>query len=62
MMEHDKVKAITEWEPLKNVFKLQSFLGLANYYRRFVQSYSARLTPLTDLLKRKLPWHWGPRC
>lgn len=57
MMEHDKVKAIKEWKPPKNVSELRSYLGLANYYRRFIHSYSARTTPPSDLLKKKLPWH-----
>ena len=62
MMERDKVQAINEWEPPKNTSELRSFLGLANYYRRFIKSYSARTAPLTDLLKKKVQWHWGPEC
>ncbi|KAL2923040.1 Transposon Ty3-I Gag-Pol polyprotein [Bienertia sinuspersici] len=42
LMEHDKVQAIIEWEEPKNVSELRSFLGLANYYRCFKKSYSAR--------------------
>ena len=57
MMERDKVQAINEWEPPKNTSELRSFLGLANYYRRFIKSYSARTAPLTDLLKKKVQWH-----
>jgi len=62
MMEDDKMKAIDEWEKAKNVSELRSFLGLANYYRRFIQSYSAKAAPLTDLLKNKIPWNWDDRC
>ncbi|KAL2943047.1 Transposon Tf2-9 polyprotein [Bienertia sinuspersici] len=62
MMEHGKVQAIMEWEEPKNVSELRSFLGLANYYRRFIKSYSARAAPLTDLLKKKVQWRWSEEC
>lgn len=54
MMENDKVQAINEWEPPKNVSELHSFLGLVNYYRRFIKIYLARAAPLIDLLMKKV--------
>ena len=57
-----KVKAIREWTTPKNVSELRSFLGLANYYRRFVEGYSRRVTALTDLLKKGEKWCWSSQC
>lgn len=62
MMDRAKVRAIEEWEPPTNVSELRSFLGLVNYYRRFIQGYSARATPLTNLLKKKVAWQWDEKC
>ncbi|KAL5733419.1 hypothetical protein ACOSQ2_033111 [Xanthoceras sorbifolium] len=52
MMDEAKIKAICEWDPPTKVPELRSFLGLVNYYRRFIKGYSARAAPLTDLLKK----------
>ena len=42
--------------------KLQSFLGLANYCKRFIKGYSKIACPLTDLLKKKRKWEWDAEC
>ncbi|GJR49653.1 UvrD-like helicase, ATP-binding domain, P-loop containing nucleoside triphosphate hydrolase [Tanacetum coccineum] len=57
-----KIKAIQDWEPLTKVTKLRSFLGLVNYYRRFIMGYSAIASPLTDLLKKNKAWIWDEEC
>ena len=54
--------AIQEWEPPTKVHELRSFLGLVNYYRRFIKGYSARAAPLTDLLKKNKAWEWTTKC
>ena len=59
MMENAKVKAILEWEPPSKVPELRSFLGLVNYYRRFIKGNSAKAAPLTDMLKKNITWHWS---
>ncbi|KAJ7961417.1 Retrotransposon protein, putative, Ty3-gypsy subclass [Quillaja saponaria] len=61
-MDLDKVKAIQEWKTPTNVTELRSFLGLANYYRRFVEGYSRKAAPFTELLKKGTVWHWGEPC
>ena len=57
-----KVKVIKEWQIPKNVKELRSFLGLANYYRRFISGYSKKTTPLTELLKKGVVWNWNKDC
>lgn len=47
-----KIKAITEWPKPKNLKALRGFLGLAGYYRRFVQSFGAISRPLSALTKK----------
>ena len=62
MMDPAKVQAIQEWKPPTKVPELRSFLGLVNYYRRFIKGYSAIASPLTDLLKKNRTWQWTQEC
>ena len=58
-MDPEKVKAIVEWPtPLKTVRDVRSFLGLAGYYRRFVNGFSKTAAPLTELLKKDKNFEW----
>lgn len=54
-MDERKVRAIVEWTAPTKVSELRSFLGLANYYQRFVKNYSRIVASLTDLLKMDKP-------
>lgn len=58
-MDPKKVQAIEEWQPPKDVHEIRSFLGLTNYYRRFVKRYSEIARPLTDLTKKAEEWKWS---
>ncbi|CAM5166032.1 unnamed protein product [Eretmochelys imbricata] len=60
----DKVDAIQKWPAPKSKKQVQSFLGLAGYYRRFVMLYSQIAAPLTDLTKKKQPnaVQWTKKC
>lgn len=46
-----KVQAISEWPMPNTVYDVRSFLGLTNYFRKFIQGYAVLARPLTDLLK-----------
>ena len=46
-VEPSKIEAVMNWEKPKNASEIRSFLGLAGYYRRFVQGFSSIATPLS---------------
>ena len=57
-----KLQAVREWKTPTNVREVQSFLGFANYNRKFIQGYSKTAIPLTNLTKiatNKMAWQWG---
>jgi RNase H-like domain found in reverse transcriptase/Integrase zinc binding domain len=59
-MQQDEVAAVMEWPTPRTKVELQSFLGLANYYRRFISNFSAVVAPLTDATKgEKKAFDWG---
>ena len=54
----EKVKAISEAPEPKNVAELHSFLGMINYYGRFLPNMSTQLAPLYRLLRKDVQWSW----
>ena len=58
-MEEQSVSAVRSWPIPSNIKAMQSFLGCANYFRRFIRGVSTVVAPLTSLLKvgpRQLRW------
>ncbi|KAL2224635.1 UNVERIFIED_CONTAM: Transposon Ty3-G Gag-Pol polyprotein [Sesamum indicum] len=62
MPDPSKVKAIMEWRVPKNTTEVRSFLGLAGYYRRFVEGFSIIASPLTKLLRKEVEFQWTEQC
>ncbi|XP_061892242.1 uncharacterized protein K02A2.6-like [Entelurus aequoreus] len=58
----EKLKAIAEAPAPINVSQLRSFLGLINYYGRFVKNMATMLSPLHELLHTGVAWKWSPEC
>ena len=56
----EKVRAMAEAPAPQNVSQLRSFLGLVNYYSKFLPQLSSLLAPLYKLLQKKSTWTWGP--
>src|SRR3954470_24330625 len=55
----EKIEAIQAWPVPKSLKELQSFLGICNYYRRFVPHYSSIAAPLTQLTHKDIPYTWA---
>ena len=56
-MEQEKIKAVKEWRTPTRVKDVESFLGFANFYQRFIYNFSHTARPLNEL-KGKKEWKW----
>ena len=61
-VDPEKVKAVLEWPRPTNVTEIRSFLGLAGYYRRFVEGFSKIAVPLTRLTQKEVRFEWSDVC
>eukprot|EP00253_Pinus_taeda_P008401 PITA_08401 len=61
-VDPEKIKAIMEWLVPRDVTDIQSFMGLAGYYRRFVEGFSKVAFPITSLQKKGRAFQWTPNC
>lgn len=61
-VDPSKVKSITEWIAPISVGEIRSFLGLAGYYRRFIENFSKIAKPMTELLKKDTNFNWTEDC
>ena len=61
-MSMEKVKAISDWPEPQKVKDIQSFLGFANFYHRFIHNYSNIVIPLTQLTHKDTPWKFTDDC
>ncbi|XP_058741477.1 uncharacterized protein LOC131613856 [Vicia villosa] len=61
-VDPSKVSAVLQWEPPKTVTEIRSFLGLAGYYRRFIEGFSNLALPLTQLTRKSQAFVWDAAC
>ncbi|XP_039133252.1 uncharacterized mitochondrial protein AtMg00860-like [Dioscorea cayenensis subsp. rotundata] len=61
-VDRKKVEAIIDWEQPKSVSEVQSFLGLAGYYRLFVEGFSHIAAPLSWLTRKEVKFVWDEKC
>ena len=61
-MEPKKIKAIKDWPTPTSVTDIRSFLGLAGYYRKFIEKFSRVVYPMTTLQKKESKLLWMTKC
>jgi len=57
-MEEDKVAGVLDWPTPRTVRDVRKFLGLANYYRRFIKNFATLAKPLNMLTRKDEKWKW----
>ncbi|RVW78377.1 Transposon Ty3-G Gag-Pol polyprotein [Vitis vinifera] len=57
-----KVDAVANWRRPSTVTEIRSFLGLAGYYRRFIEGFSKIALPLTKLTQKGVKFEWSDDC
>jgi hypothetical protein len=61
-VDPSKVKDVLNWMTLMNALENRSFLGLAGYYRRFINDFSKIAKPMTRLLEKNKDFDWTKEC
>jgi hypothetical protein len=59
-IDPSKVKSVLSWNTPRNVSDIRSFLGLAGYYRRFIEGFSKIVKLMTELLEKGKTFEWTP--
>jgi len=58
-MEKEKIEGVLSWPQPKNMKDIRKFLGLANYYRRFIKNFARVARPMNMLMRKDEKWAWG---
>ena len=58
-VQDGKTQVIKEWKPPTNITELRSFLGMVNYYHKFIANMAMITGPLNELLRKNVDWCWG---
>nr|GFC16697.1 putative reverse transcriptase domain-containing protein [Tanacetum cinerariifolium] len=56
-----KIESIKDWVSPKKPTEIHQFLGLAGYYRRFIEGFSKIAKPMTKLTQKKIKFEWGDK-
>ena len=58
-VDPEKVEVMMSWERPKSVFEIRSFLGLAGYYKRFIEDFSRLTAPMMRLTRKEVKFDWA---
>ena len=61
-VDPSKIRTVRDWPVPTTAKEIKSFVGLAGYYRRFVQDFSKIAAPLTKLTRKGVKYVWSPEC
>ncbi|KAK8954583.1 hypothetical protein KSP39_PZI002221 [Platanthera zijinensis] len=61
-VDPEKIAAVMDWSRPSSPKEIRSFLGLAGYYRRFVEGFSSLAAPLTKLTQKNVAFVWSEKC
>ncbi|GJZ52873.1 putative reverse transcriptase domain-containing protein [Tanacetum coccineum] len=56
-----KIESVKDWASPKSPTEIRQFLGLAGYYRRFIEGFSKIAKPMTKLTQKKVKFVWGDK-
>nr|GEW06096.1 putative reverse transcriptase domain-containing protein [Tanacetum cinerariifolium] len=56
-----KIESVKDWASSKSPTEIRQFLGLAAYYRRFIEGFSKIAKPMTNLTQKKVKFEWGDK-
>lgn len=60
-MDPAKLEDVENWPTPNTTKDIFRFIGFANFYRRFIKNFSSIVMPLTDLMKKDIPFFWGQK-
>ena len=58
LVDPEKVEAVMSWERPKSVFEIGSFLGLAGYYKRYIEDFFRLAALMTRLTRKEVKFDW----
>ena len=61
-VDPEKIREIEDWSVPKDVMDVQSFMGITDYYRRFIKGFLRITNPITSLQKKGNKFDWNQKC
>lgn len=62
VVDPKKIEVVKNWPNPTNVSEVQSFMGLAGYYKKFMKDFSKIANPITSLQKKNKKFSWDDKC